>query len=311
MFTDVIRVYWELVRIIVPVAIITEGLVRLGAIAAIAPAFSPIMAWFGLPPELGLAWLTGIVVGIWAGVAMVVTLLPGIDLTVADITVFSALLLFVHALPVEQKIIQRAGPSFLVTTALRVLGGLIYASLLHAVFSYTGSLNHAPTVTFVAGVDMPTWGVFLAKLAEAMAWMFALLLSLTIVVEVMKTTGLMDGLAKILSPILGAAGIAKDARHFTIVGLLLGISYGAGLLLSEAKSGTIPIRQVFLACVFMGFAHGMIEDTILVLALGADFTSVFVGRIVFATIATAIVGKLLLFLDRYGSSAKLISQDNP
>ena len=52
-------------------------------------------------------------------------------------------------------------------------------------------------------------------------------------------------------------------------------------------------RQVFLSCAFMGFAHSVIEDTILVLALGADIYTVLVGRVIFAVIATGIIALLL------------------
>ena len=77
------------------------------------------------------------------------------------------------------------------------------------------------------------------------------------------------------------------------IGLFLGISYGAGFLVKEARSGRVSPRQVFLSCAFMGFAHSVIEDTLLVLALGADIYSVLVGRVIFAVVATGILALLL------------------
>jgi hypothetical protein len=94
--------------------------------------------------------------------------------------------------------------------------------------------------------------------------------------------------------VLKLADIHGEARPFTAIGLLLGISYGGGLLIREARTGRIAPRQVFVSCVFMGFAHAIIEDTLIVTALGAEFSAVLVGRLIFAVAATALIARLVL-----------------
>ena len=291
---DTLAIYWELVRLIVPVTIATEILARLGVIAFISPAFDPLMRLFGLPADLGLAWLVGLLVGLWGAVPLLFVLAPPDTLTTADVTVFASLLLFAHALPIEQKIIQKAGPGFMVTTALRLFGGMAYAGLLHLVLSTTGWLSEPVSPGFIPAVPTHDWLSFLWGLAETCLWMLVILVALAWMLELFRITGIMEGLMRALGPLLKLAGIRGEARAFTSVGLFLGISYGGGLLIREARSGTISPRQVFLSCVFMGFAHSIIEDTALFLALGADFAGIFVGRLVFAVAATAVIARITL-----------------
>lgn len=291
---ETLEIYWELVRIVVPVAIATEVLVRLGVVAAISPALDPVMALFGLPADLGLAWLVGLLVGLWGAVPLLYVLAPPDTLSVADVTVFASLLLFAHGLPIEQKIIQKAGPGFLVTTALRLVGGMVYAGMLHLTLSATGWLSEPVSPSLIPAVPTSDWTAFFLGLFETCLWMLIILVALAWLLEILRLTGIMEWLMRALDPFLKLAGIRGEARAFTGVGLFLGISYGGGLLIREARSGTISPRQVFLSCVFMGFAHSIIEDTALFLALGADFTGIFVGRLVFAVAATALIARITM-----------------
>ena len=290
---DIFGIFWELVRIIVPVAVGTEVLSRLGVIEMVSPMLAPIMDLFGLPPELGLAWLTGLLVGIWGAISLIFTLVPVSELTVADVTVFSALLLFAHALPIEQKIIQKAGPGMTLTISLRVGGGMIYAFLLHRTLAAAGWLSDPVDPTWIPLNVTTDWLDFFAGLAEALAVMFLVLAGLTWGLALMKRVGLLAVLMWLLSPAMRLAGIRREAEQFAAVGLFLGISYGGGLLIREARSGRVPPRDTFIACVFMGFAHSVIEDTIVVMALGADITSILVGRLAFAIVATALIAALV------------------
>jgi len=69
-----------------------------------------------------------------------------------------------------------------------------------------------------------------------------------------------------------------------ISGISVGIVYGAGVLLSEAKYMTK--KQIYSACFFLMTAHAIVEDTLLFVYFGANIwiivgIRIFLGLIVF------------------------------
>ena len=295
---ETLSVYRELVVIMVPIAIATQALAEFGAIKAVSPWLAPAMTLFGLPPELALAWLTGLLVGMWGGVVVLFTLIPTMALSSADMTVFCSLLLMAHAIPVEQRIVARAGPNLWATSILRIAGAMIFAALLHQLFAATGWLSQPMAPGWTPAAGEAGWTSFFHGLAKTLVVMLAILLALSWAMELLRAAGILDRLYKGLAPLFRLVGLRQEALPFTTVGLLLGISYGSGLMLAEVRRQPIEPRQIFLASVFMGFAHSLIEDTLIVVALGADLTSVLLGRLVFAVVATAAIAFVLERLSR-------------
>lgn len=283
--------YWALIKIVVPIAVLAQVLVATGMIDAMSPVFEPLMQLYGLAPELALAWLTGLFVGIWGAVVIVFTLVPVAEMSQADMTVLASLLLMVHALPIEQRIVAQAGPGFWITTVIRIVGGLIFAALLHLTFEMTGWLAAPVDPVWIPMSESEGWTGFVLGLAKTLFWMFMVLLALNVVLETLRLSGLLERINGALAPFFGLAGIGPSGVPCSIIGAFLGLTYGGGMIVQEARSGTMPPRQIFIACVFMGFAHGLVEDTLVFVALGADFTSIFVARLIFSVIASAIIAR--------------------
>ncbi len=98
----------ELIKITVPVVIITKILEELGLIDAISSLFAPLLSLMGLPGELGLVWATAIFTSIYGGLAVFASLAPDLHLTSAQLTVLCSAILYAHSLPVELTVSRKA-----------------------------------------------------------------------------------------------------------------------------------------------------------------------------------------------------------
>ena len=105
----------------------------------------------------------------------------------------------------------------------------------------------------------------------------------------MEITGLMQLLKKGLKPLLASLGISESVIPITLIGITSGILYGGGLMIEEAKKHQLSGKEVFFALSLMGLCHSLIEDSILMMLMGAHWTGVFVFRILFALIITKLI----------------------
>ena len=95
------------------------------------------------------------------------------------------------------------------------------------------------------------------------------------------------------------------SKGFSIVtGVILGITYGAGILIEEAKSGNISKEDLFYIGTFLMICHAIIEDTLLFVIFGADFTMVVLIRTVGAIIISWIALEIFKEIQSYKNKKK-------
>ena len=96
----------------------------------------------------------------------------------------------------------------------------------------------------------------------------ALLLSLKIIVLIAGIIFFMDWLksTRIMKEYAGRV----NSSFSIIVGQLLGITYGAGILIREVDAGHLDQRAVFFIATFLMICHSIIEDALLFVIFGAN-----------------------------------------
>ena len=292
---DVARAYWILLKIMIPAVVIVKLLQELGATEWLGFILSPLMSSLGLPNELGLVWAAAILTNIYASMVVFYQLADGASYSVAQISTLSMLVLISHALPVEGAVAKALGVPWRVTILLRLVGAFVCAWCTNYILQFSDLSSQESAVLWApspSGVGLGAW--FLAQL-EMLLGILIILSSLMAFLRFLTFIGVDKVLNILLLPLTRFLRVGREASQVTIVGLLLGLSFGAGLLIDAAQKGAIKSRDMKIVACFLGLCHSLIEDTLLVLLLGAHWLPVLVGRLVFAVV---VMGVLVHFMAR-------------
>jgi hypothetical protein len=291
-----VRTYSDLVRIMLPVMILVRIGEEFGLSQMLGGWLGPVMGLAGLPAEAGLVWAVCLVTGLYGGVGAYLTLMPELNLTIAQHSILCAMMLTAHAIPVEQAIVRRAGASFMLTSLLRILVAFAYAMAATWFCAATDSLSAPlPPVWLAAGFAEPGWAAWALALARSLVSIFVIIVLLLVLLDGLRATGIMQRSTVLLSPVLRVIGLDPRLAPVTTIGLLMGLAYGGGLIIQAFKEQPYSRNARFLALVCMSLIHGLIEDTALMLAVGADIRIILFGRLVFTL---AIVATLALLVNR-------------
>ena len=309
--TDAGGTSWVLIKILIPISIVTRILEQLGVVAWLGDLLGPVMALVGLPGSMGLVWATAIVTNLYGGMVVFASLAPEANLTVAQVTVLTTMMLLAHCMPVELRIAQKAGVRAWVLAVLRLGSALGLGLALRGFYAATGLLQRPVRVLLAAGTQDGSWAGWLQGQIRTLCAIFLIVLVLLLVLRTLKWLGITDLLTRLLEPVLTTLGMSPHAAPMAIIGMTLGMAYVGGLILRETASGRLSARDVFSAFALLSLCHSIIEDTLLMAALGAHVSGTLVARLLFAFVAIALLARGLRRLPDRSFSRFLFASPDP
>lgn len=277
-----VRVSYVLFRIMVPVIIVVKILSELGAVKYIAAGLSPLMDIVGLPGAMGIVWATTLLTNLYGGIVVLAALFGENPLTAAQATILASMMLIAHSLPIELRIAQAAGARLPVMGLIRFGAAVLYGWLLKLLYSTTGTLQQKAVFMWkqqAPQASLPAWAY--GELVN-LAMIFVIVLALLALMKVLRRLGVTALMERLLHPVLTPLGIDHSATDITIIGMTLGISFGGGLIIREARSGRIGGKDVFFAMALMGLSHSLIEDTTVMVLIGGHLSGILFLRLLFS-----------------------------
>lgn len=285
-------VYLTLLKVMVPALLVVKALEMLGMTEWLGEWLSPLMSPLGLPEPLSMVWAATLLTNIYTGLVIFFEVTRDTPLTVAQVTVLCALMAVGHSLPVEGAVARKAGVPWWLTLLLRVGGAWVLGWALHMSYALGDWLQHANHVVWEPSPRDATLTAWLHDQAMTLATIFVVILTLMALLNLLRWLGIERLIHRLLYPLLRLLGIGPAAANITVIGITLGLSFGAGLLLREAHSGRLTPRDIVLTLCFLGLCHSLIEDTLLIMLMGADLSGLLWARLGFALVLIALLARL-------------------
>ncbi|MGF7059189.1 hypothetical protein HNR33_002869 [Brassicibacter mesophilus] len=118
-----------------------------------------------------------------------------------------------------------------------------------------------------------------------------IVIPLMIMMQFLKDLKVLDMISNFMEPMAKFFGISKKSTFPLVIGLILGLAYGAGVIINTAKEGELSKRDLYLVVIFLVACHSVIEDTLIFAAIGANGWLLLGTRLVIAILLTAFAGR--------------------
>ena len=120
-----------------------------------------------------------------------------------------------------------------------------------------------------------------------------IVIPLMVVMQFLEEFKVLEKVSRRLEKVVSVIGISGAGALPLLVGLTLGLAYGAGMIIKYGKEGKLTKREMVLIITFLSLNHSLFEDVLLFVAIGARGTVLQVIRMTVAIVLTAALAGFL------------------
>jgi len=270
-----------ILKLVVPIYIISDILFHYNLLQYVTFLFEPITSIISLPPETAISIVSGMFLNLYAAIAFAAPL----DLTPKEWTILAIFLGICHSLVVETAVMKKLGISKIFSIMLRVIAGLM------AGFATTLLPDRLFKANFIQKTTQETakhfdsfFDLIINSLSNAIYLSIQIIILITTLIFILDYIKSLKFIQKYSEKVNSAFSIG--------IGVVLGITYGAGILINEYEKETLSKNEILFIGTFLMICHAIIEDTLLFAIFGANIWIIVSMRLIFAIIISYLIIKV-------------------
>ncbi|KAA0944322.1 hypothetical protein FQ087_19640 [Sporosarcina sp. ANT_H38] len=283
-----LRTTWTLGKIIFPITVLVVILQHTPVLPWLIKLVAPFMGIFGLSGEAAIPLVLGNMLNLYAAIAGILSL----EMTVKEVFIIAVMLSFSHNIFIETGVALKVGVKLWIVVVVRyglaIMSGIVI-NLLWKGGGETAQYGMAPQITAIPDGWFEIGLLGVQKASFGILQLALIVIPLMIFVQLLKDRNYLQKFSAKVAPFTKVIGVQPNASTTLVAGLVIGLAYGAGVMIQAVQEDGVSKKDATLAFIFLVACHAVIEDTLIFIPLGIPILPLLIIRVVTAFVLTIIV----------------------
>ncbi|MFC1920633.1 iron transporter [Chloroflexota bacterium] len=271
-------------KIVIPLSFIISIFQWTGWLSHLDFLLTPLTNLINLPPEAALPIIAGMVLNLYACIA-IVTVVP---FTIGQMTLIAVFTLIAHNLITEGIIQHRSGINAVKISIIRIVAAVVAVLIVSRFLGDTSQSVALPASLVVQAPFFNVVGEWAAGTLGLLAKIFGIIMGLMVILSWLQALGWIDPLLKVFKPLMRILGLPEGTAMMCMTGILFGVFYGGAVIVEETKKKTFKKDELERLHISIGINHAMVEDPALFVVLGLNAFWMWVPKITMAIVAVQV-----------------------